>query len=369
MEKHTIPPYVSVIIPMRNEERYIAGCLRSLLHCGYPAQRWEILVVDGMSVDGSRMEVERVGRQAATPVYLLENPRGITPIALNIGLAQARGEIIIRIDAHAEYGQDYITRCVQVLEESGVDNVGGPVVTRPGADTAVARAIALAMAHPFGVGDSNFRTRREAVEVDTVPFGCFRADVFRRIGLFDERLARNQDYEFNQRLRRAGSHIRLDPRLESVYISRPTWRGLYKQAWENGYWNALTHHLHAYSRCLRHTLPMAFASGIPVALACALLFALGHSAAWAAIPAILLCTAYLLYLLVDFSVSTRLAALHGWRLWLPLLLTFPAFHTVYGAGLVAGWTHALLRRYPWQPGDGIPTWEERRQENVEKMAA
>ncbi len=356
-------PYVSVIIPMRNEARHIGPCLRSLLRCSYPRHRWEIIVVDGMSDDDSWCETINVLAESRVPIRLLDNPRGITPTALNIALANARGEIIIRVDAHAEFGEDYVTRCVRVLEETGAENVGGPVTTRPGAATSMARAIALAMAHPFGVGNSAFRTARVAAEVDTVPFGCFRTHIFQRVGLFDERLARNQDYEFNQRLRQSGGRIWLDPRLESTYVSRATLRGLLRQAWDNGFWNALTHALHPYSICPRHVLPVAFSLGLLPAATLAML----HVGWW------LLCLplwgAYLLYSLLALLTTTRLAFRHGLRLWPALFVVFPTFHLVYGAGIAWGWTHALLRRYPWQPNDGIPTWEERRDQRYDQLAA
>ncbi|HEY3416476.1 MAG TPA: glycosyltransferase family 2 protein, partial [Armatimonadota bacterium] len=333
-----------------------------LLRCAYPYDRWEIIIADGMSTDNTREEITRVADGSPVSICVVDNPRRITPIALNLALIRARGDVIIRVDAHAEYGEDYVTRCVRVLDEQRADNVGGPVITLPGADTPMARAIALATAHPFGVGNSHFRTMREAREVDTVPFGCFRLRVFQQVGLFDERLARNQDYELNGRIRQAGGRIFLDPRLESTYYNRPSLRALLRQAWANGFWNAMTHYLHPYSLCLRHELPVAFALGAVLAVL---------SALWAIIaplPPVLqwvapvLWGAYLLYVLLDVLVATSLAARGGLRLWPALLAVFPSFHFVYGAGIAWGWTCALLHRHPWRKGEGIPSWHERRQE-------
>ncbi|MHB9026379.1 MAG: glycosyltransferase [Armatimonadota bacterium] len=357
-------PFVSVIIPARNEERYIANCLRSLLHCDYPFERWEIIVADGMSTDRTREEIAHVAEGAPIAIILVDNPRRITPVGLNLALARARGDVIIRVDAHAEYGEDYVSRCARVLDEQRAENVGGPVVTLPGADTPMARAIALATAHPFGVGNSLFRTTREAREVDTVPFGCFRLHVFQRVGLFDERLARNQDYELNGRIRRTGGRIFLDPRLESTYYNRPTLRALLRQAWANGFWNAMTHYLHPYSLCLRHELPVAFALGALLAIGFAvwrMIAPLPPALQWTA-P--ILWGMYLLYLLIDVLVSSSLAARGGWRLWPALLVVFPTFHLTYGAGIAWGWMCALLHRHPWKRDDGIPNWHERRQELV-----
>jgi len=351
-------PFVSVIIPVRNEGKYIGACLRSLLLCSYPPDRWEIIIADGMSEDETRREVAGVAAEARVPIVLLENPARVTPVALNLAIGKARGEIIIRVDAHAEFGAEYVTRCVRVLEESRADNVGGPVTTRPGADTPMAHAIAAAMAHPFGVGNSAFRTLRQAREVDTVPFGCFRVTTFQRVGLFDERLWRNQDYELNQRIRQKDGRIFMSPSLESVYYSRATLGGLLRQAWANGFWNAMTHYLHPSSFCLRHALPVLFTLGIIFAML---------TAGWgifAALPGWLLPFALLSWLgaitygMLTIWATVGLSRRYGQRHWHCWLRIFPAFHFVYGAGIAWGWVNALSRRYPWHPDADIPTWED-----------
>ncbi|HEY3380003.1 MAG TPA: glycosyltransferase family 2 protein [Armatimonadota bacterium] len=362
-------PLVSVIIPVRNEGRYIGACLESLLRCSYPPTRWEIILADGMSDDATRSEVARVARRSPVSIIVVDNPRRVTPFALNLALGLARGEIIIRIDAHAEYGDDYVTRCVAASQARDAANVGGVTVAIPGAPTPMGRAIALAMMHPFGVGNAMMRISRTAQEVDTVPFGCFRAEVFTRIGLFDERLVRNQDYELNQRIRRSGGRVFLDPSLELRYISRPTLRKLLQQAWANGFWNALCHHVHPYSRSLRHVIPLGFSVGAVWSVAAAVWAWWGGVPAWAQPLAWCGWAIYLAYLAMDLVVTTRLAAKHGWRLWPALVILFPAFHFANGAGLALGWTRALLHRYPWQPEDHIPTWDEQRLQQRTRMAA
>jgi hypothetical protein len=343
--------------------------LRSLLQCHYPPDRWELILADGMSTDNTREEVTRVAAEALVPILLLENTRRVTPFALNLMLAHARGEIIIRVDAHAAYGADYITRCVEVLQERGADNVGGIMEALPGAPTPMGQAIALAMMHPFGVGNGKMRVGKIAEEVDTVPFGCFRVEVFKRIGLFDERMVRNQDYELNQRIRRTGGRIFLDPRLEVRYYSRPTLPALLRQSWSNGFWNALCHRLHPYSICARHVAPLVFTLGALLALVTAGMAA-GHDLPpWGWPAAVLLWSAYAAYLLTDLWVATQLARRHGWHLWPLLLIVFPTFHFINGAGLTLGWVRALLHWYPWLPSDHCPSWEEQRQVVDERMAA
>jgi len=202
---------VTVIVPCRNERRYIAACLDSILATAYPADRLEVLVVDGASDDGTRDAVRAYAAREPR-VRLLDNPRRSAPAALNLGIRAARGEIIARMDAHVVYPPHYLPVLVEALLETGADNVGCPIVTLPADESATARAIACALSHPFGVGNSRFRigsaVRRE---VDTVPFGCFRRDVFDRVGLFDEELIRNQDDEFNFRLIRSGGRVLLVP--------------------------------------------------------------------------------------------------------------------------------------------------------------
>lgn len=337
----TRAPFVSVIVPVRNEARYIEGCLRSLLQSGYPPARWELLLVDGMSDDATRETIARVAATAVVPIRMLDNPHRAIPHALNIGIRAARGEIIIRADAHAAYPPNYVARCARLLRESGADNVGGPVATVPGSDTAMARAIARLLSHPLGVGNSAFRTAKHAQEADTVPFGCYPAELFRRIGLFDERLHRNEDYEFNARLRRAGGRIVLDPRLESTYYSRATLGGLLRQAWVNGFWNAMSHYLHPACASPRHVLPLLFTLGA-VALPLVPL-----PWGWP------LRAGYALYALLVLAV-----ALQHPRLGPSLLIAFPLFHLTYGAGIAWGWLRLLLGWKPWRRDDTLPRLDQ-----------
>lgn len=361
-------PFVSVVVATRNEERYIATCLRSLLQCRYPVDRWEIVVADGMSDDRTRAEIAGVARETPVRITVVDNPRRITPVAFNLAIGASEGEVVIIVGAHAEIGPEFVANAVEVLADTGGDVVGGPLTTRPGADTRMAQAIALSQTHPFGVGNSAFRTGAGAREVDTVPFGVFRAARFRELGLFDERQVRNQDYEFNSRLRRAGGRIFLDPRLQSTYFARPTLRSLLKQSWANGFWNALTHYMHPYALCARHALPALFFLGALTAAGLGVAAALMAIPTWLLAAAVALWACYGLYLLLDIGVAAQLARRHGWALWPALLLIFPAFHLTNGAGITWGWLRALTHRCPWRPDDGIPRWEERRADAVRDAA-
>jgi len=171
---------VTAVIPMRNEAGHIAKCLESILNTSLPASELEILVVDGMSTDRSRDIVAECAAIHGS-IRLLDNPAQIVPIGLNIGICEARGRVIVIIGAHCEYPQDYLLTCVQELQRTGADVVGGTLITNPGADTLVARGVALMTGHPFGVGGSAFRTGKAGGFVDTVPYGAYRRDVFERL--------------------------------------------------------------------------------------------------------------------------------------------------------------------------------------------
>ena len=192
-EKHK----VSIIIPCRNEEKYIGKCLESIIKQAYPKDKIEILIIDGMSEDNTRGIIERYIKKYQY-IKLINNSKRIVPTALNIGIKRAMGDIIIRIDVHSSYPCDYIEKIVLWIEKSKADNVGGILIVKPGAETVIAKAIASVLSHPFGVGNALFRIGiKNPQYVDTVPLGAYKRTVFDKIGLFDEDLVRNQDDEFN----------------------------------------------------------------------------------------------------------------------------------------------------------------------------
>jgi glycosyltransferase involved in cell wall biosynthesis len=277
-------PKVSVVVPCRDEAARILECIASLAEDGYQRNRLEILVVDGGSNDGTRQIVERMARTYRC-IELLENGRRTTTEGLNIGIQAATGEVIMIASAHARYEVGYISRSVEVLRASGADCVGGRMETVPGEATVVADAIALALSSRFGVGNSRFRTSPEPGYVDTVAFGVYRRDVFDRVGPFDERLIRNQDIEFNARLRRAGGRILLVPGIRSFYYCRTGLRALWSQNFRNGQWNMYTVALTGGSLSWRHFVPLVFASGLVASAALAAwsaVFGWAFLAIWAA---------------------------------------------------------------------------------------
>lgn len=232
-------PLVSVIVPCYNEQNTIRQLLDAVYAQTYPRPEMEVIVADGLSTDRTREQI--LTFQATHPdllVRIVDNPQRIIPAALNRAIEAARGTYIVRLDGHSMPRPDYLARCVAALEQGMGDNVGGVWEIRPGGNGWWAKAIAEAAAHPLGVGDAHYRYSDRAQCVDTVPFGAFRHALIERVGLFDETLLTNEDYEFNTRIRQAGGSVWLDPAIRSTYFARPTLAALARQYWRYGYWKA-----------------------------------------------------------------------------------------------------------------------------------
>ncbi|HEX9579700.1 MAG TPA: glycosyltransferase family 2 protein [Gemmatimonadales bacterium] len=329
-------PRVTVLVPCRNEVRYVGPCLESILATTYPRDRLEILVVDGRSTDGTRDAVQRCAAQHPQ-VRLLDNPRGIVPAALNLGIRAATGEVIARMDAHCEYPPTYLLRLVTALMETGADNVGGCVATLPPDPSSTARALAIAQAHPLGVGNSRFRIGTSKPRwVDTVPFGCYRREVFQRVGLFDEELVRNQDDEFNHRLLRQGGRVLLVPSVAARYYARGTFRQTARMYYQYGYYKPLVARKLGRIMTLRQLAPaallLALAGGALVALfwTPAALLTLGLAGSYTACA---------------LGAALGAVASHGSRVALALAAAFPVLHASYGVGFLRGvWSVLVPRR-------------------------
>ncbi|AMW32024.1 Glycosyltransferase, catalytic subunit of cellulose synthase and poly-beta-1,6-N-acetylglucosamine synthase [Fervidobacterium changbaicum] len=250
-------PLVSVVLPVRNEEKTVSKTIESLLENEY--ENIEIIVVDGMSTDKTRQIVERYIEKHPGKIKLLENPKRHTPAGLNIGIQNASGEYIMIASGHATYSSNYISTCVNVLEQNMCDVAGGLMETLPRSNTPKAIAIAEVLKHPFGVGGAKYRTGAQKNEyVDTVAYGIYKKEIFEKVGLFDERLTRNQDIEFNIRLKDAGYRIMLVPQAKVYYFARDTFKGLWQNNFSNGFWvtHSRKHVKKAYK--LRHLIPLFF---------------------------------------------------------------------------------------------------------------
>lgn len=256
---------VSVVIPCYNEERFILGALQQLAD-QFDYERYEIIVVDGLSEDQTRTHIEQFRREhPELLVKLIDNPARNIPTALNLGITAARGGIIARMDAHAVPSSGYIRRCVEVLNETNAGVVGMPCRIQPGADTLMARAIAEAVSHPFGIGDAKYRLRKgesSQEAVDTVAFACFRKALWRELGGFNETLLTNEDYDFNYRVRQGGQKVILDRSGHCDYFARASLSGLAKQYFRYGGWKARMLRLHPSSIKWRHLVAPAFVASL-----------------------------------------------------------------------------------------------------------
>jgi glycosyltransferase involved in cell wall biosynthesis len=230
-------PKVSVIIPCYNEQSTIRMLLQALREQTYPRSEMEVIVADGLSTDGTRDAIGAFQQEFPDlRVRVVDNAKRIIPSGANRAIEASQGEIIIRLDGHSTPYPDYVENSVKAHAEGRGDNVGGVWEIRPGADTWIARSIAVAAAHPLGVGDALYRHATHAAEVDTVPFGSFRRALIEQVGFFDETLLTNEDYEFNTRVRKWGGKIWLDPSIRSVYFARATLLELIRQYWRYGFW-------------------------------------------------------------------------------------------------------------------------------------
>ena len=254
--------YVSIIIPCRNEEKFIGRCLNSILANDYPKDKLEILIIDGMSEDNTREVIKRYTERYPS-IKLLENPKKITPSALNIGIKKAQGEIIIRMDAHATYIREYISKCVKYLKKYDADNTGGIWIVSPSKNTLMAKAIAFCLSHPFGTGNAYYKIgSQKARWADTVPFGCYKREVFQRIGLFNENLVRSQDMEFNLRLRSSGGKILLIPEIVGYYYPKSDLKGFFVHNFEDGIWAIYPLKFVKRPFRLRHYVPLIFTASL-----------------------------------------------------------------------------------------------------------
>lgn len=256
-------PEVSIIVPCYNEERTITLLLDAILRQTFAAQKMEVIIADAMSTDQTRARILAFYEDhPELAVAIVDNPRRTIPSALNEALKACRGEMIVRLDAHCVPRLDYVERCVSALRAGSGDNVGGVWDIRPGAPDWIGRSIAIAAAHPLGVGDAQYRHTQRAQIVDTVPFGSFRRDLVQRLGLYDEKLLANEDYEWNARLRQSGGKVWLDPAIRSTYFARPNLGALMRQYARYGFWKVRMLRRYPATLRWRQALPPLFVLGL-----------------------------------------------------------------------------------------------------------
>lgn len=318
---------VSVIVPCYNEQATIGLLLDALFKQTYPLQDMEVIIADGMSSDNTRQVIDAY--QLAHPklkIVVVDNQRRIIPAGLNQAIRASSGYYIVRLDAHSVPYPDYVERCVTALQAQLGDNVGGVWEIKPAGDSWMAKAIAVAAAHPLGVGDAYYRYTGSAKPVDTVPFGAFRRTLIDQIGLFDETLLTNEDYEFNVRVRQANGKVWLDPAIRSIYFARPTWIALLRQYWRYGFWKGRMLRRYPHTLRWRQVLPPLFVISLISLLLLGLWFPFAHT---------LLLIEFLLYFAALLYVAAVLALKHRDFLLLPgIPLAISSMHLAWGSALL-----------------------------------
>lgn len=327
-------PLVSVVIPCRNEEKFIGKCLDSLIEQDYPKENIEVLVVDGASKDGTR-DIVRKYKEKNSFIKLLDNPDYFPSFALNKGIRESKGKIIIRCDAHSEYSKDYIQKSVGWLQiDKKIGNVGGIWTNKPSNDTPKTKGIAYTLSHPFCVGPSKYRTGvKKPIFVDTVPFGAWRKEIFNEVGLFDENFLKTQDLEFNMRLKKAGYKILLDPEIKSYYYPRESFKKLFKMMFQYGYWKVIVNKKLKILSSFRQLIPPFFVLYLFLSIFLGFLF-----------PLIWIPFFIYLFLCIIFSLGISFSK-RNIKLFPFSFLTFLISHIGYGLGYLRGfWDIWIMRK-------------------------
>jgi len=334
---------VSLILPVRNEALFIQQCLDAILKQDYTGPS-EIIIVDGMSIDDTHIIIQEYQKKFVN-IQLLDNPDKIVPTGMNRALRIAQGDIIIRVDGHCIIAENYVRHCVEHIINKSADGVGGPMETI--GETQLSETIAIAMSSQFGVGNSAFRTiSGKTMLVDSVPFPAYTRSIIERVGLYDEELVRNQDDEYNYRIRDIGGKILLADNVRSKYYSRGSLSKLWKQYFQYGFYKIRVLQKHPRQMSLRQFIPPLFVAALIFSLILTLLTPGG----WIA----LLFVAGS-YLLANLTASLITASRKGWRHIVVLPLTFAILHLSYGLGFLTGLFHFWNR---WNDKTGkVPVWK------------
>ncbi|MEG1402195.1 glycosyltransferase family 2 protein [Bacteroides sp.] len=319
---------LSVICPIYNEYKYIDICIQSILLQDYPKDDLEVLFIDGMSLDGTRSIVQKyIDRYPF--IKLIDNPQRIVPIAMNLGIKNAVGDVILRLDAHAQYPSNYFSTLVNNLFVLKADNVGAACRTDVLNKNPKTLAIKEVLSHGLGVGNSVFRLGvNRVLEVDTVPFGCWRRDVFDKYGYYDVRLIRNQDIELNKRIIRGGGRICIVPDTFCTYLARETYKGIARNNYSNGKWNILTVYYTKQldSLSIRHFIPLIFCLSLILPIICSVVY----------FPLIYVCLfSFLIYAITLGWVCLSLA-IKKQNSFAYLIMSFFILHFSYGWGSLVG---------------------------------
>jgi succinoglycan biosynthesis protein ExoA len=332
MRKNTSPD-ISVVVPCRNEIGEIRVFLDCVLRQELGELAMEVLIADGMSNDGTRAVLDEFQKRFEN-VRVLDNPEKIVSTGMNRATREARGEIIVRMDAHTLYAPDYVRTCVEVLRETGAGNVGGPALTR--AEGYVAEAIAHAFHTPFASGGAKYRDPRYEGRVDTVSYGCWRKSTLEAIGFFDENLVRGEDDDLNRRLASHGGFVWQSPRIVSWYRPRTRLWGLFWQHFQYGFWKVPIVWKHRGRPTWRNFVPASCFAAAIILLICAVVANAAGSPSFRNSVLIALLALACVYFVASLSAAFSVARRNGWK-FLPLMpIVFGVFHVSYALGFSLG---------------------------------
>ncbi|WP_244834593.1 glycosyltransferase family 2 protein [Clostridium sp. BJN0001] len=315
---------VSIIIPCRNEEKYIKKCITSFSNQSYPQNLLKIIVSDGMSTDKTREIIKKLQKDNSN-VILLENKELTAPKGMNLGIRYSDSEIVIIFGAHAFADKDFVKESVKAVVKENVGCAGGVITTIN--ETNKGAAIAESMSCPFGVGNALFRFADKECYVDTVGFGAYKKEVLNKIGYFDDELVRNQDDELNYRVIKSGAKILLSPKIKSTYYGRSDFKKLWRQYFQYGFWKVRVIQKHKKPAALRHLIPMMFVLFLGPIGILSLIFKLLR------IPYLCILS---LYILLDLIFSIKISLKNKWSYLCYLIVTFPILHLSYGIGFLLG---------------------------------
>ena len=321
--------FISIIIPCRNEEKFINKCLDSILNQDYPKEKLEVLVVDGMSADKTR-EIVQDYSQKFPFIKLLDNPDEVTPKGMNIGVKNSKGEIIVLpVNAHSVLDRDFLKWNVYYLKKiKNTDAVGGKLQAISDSGDLFAKAITFITDSIFGAGGIRYRQReREGFVKDTLPYCAYRREVFKKFGYIDEELLRGQDAEFNLRLVKRGGNIYFAPKVKSYLYTRSSLSKLWRQQFQYGYFKVKIAQKLGIGLVLRQHIPALFVSSLILSGILGIFF----------LPFFYLLLAILLaYLLLNIIFSLEVTFKKGLHYFFPSIISFLVLHFSYGLGFLKG---------------------------------
>ena len=326
-------PLVTVVVPCYNERKYIEKCIVSILNQSIAPEQAEVLIVDGMSNDGTR-EILFGLREKTGRFRILDNERQKTPFARNIGIKEAKGIYIAILDAHSEYEKDYLVNSLKLFDEHPeISCAGGPIESA--GLSGFGKATAISMSHPLGVGNAKHRFPKYEGYAEGACFPVFKRDVFNKIGDFDERFIRNQDDEFNLRMREKGLTVFISPKAKCTYYVRETPAALFKQYFNYGFWRMAV--------IKKHKTPMSFRQLVPAIFLISIIFSILISP-YIHINALF--TIFLipgLYLFVLFIASVFIMTKKGIKTGFLFIFSTVILHISYALGFIAGFVKFIIK--------------------------